>query len=166
MQNQSNCLTPTLQHKQSMAGGQPHLHMTKLCSAVTQVPSSAKFLLGGNCGFWNFIFSIFTENFDHWLPRLTNESADRVTCVAPPAPTPPATRLELEKICTTDCGRPGWRPTRTAGLTGKTGAGPGRRPSAPVSYGTVRLSVSLCVSLSLPTGSPGLGVSRILWGGR
>ena len=135
-----------------MAGGQRHLHMTELCSAVTPDPPSAKFLLGGNCGFWSFIFSIFTENFDHWLPRLTNESADRVTCVSPscPHPTrhPPRVGENLH-----NCGlwetRLAGRPTRSAGLTGKTRAGPDRTPSAPVSYGTVRLSVSLSLSLSL-----------------
>ena len=89
-----------------MAGGQRHLHMTELCSAVTPDPPSAKFLLGGNCGFWSFIFSIFTENFDHWLPRLTNESADRVTCVAPPAPTPPATRQSWRKFAQLTVGDP------------------------------------------------------------
>ena len=46
----------------------------------------------GYAGYYYFNFSIFLESFDHWLPRLTNESSDRVTCVPPcPLPTrPPA----------------------------------------------------------------------------
>ena len=44
-----------------------------------------------------FIFSIFPESFDHWLPRLTNGRSDRVTCVAPcPLPTPPPAQPELQ----------------------------------------------------------------------
>ena len=110
---------------------------------------------GVNQEFGSLIFSIFLESFDHWLPGLTNESVDRVTCVAPPAPTPPATRPSWRKFAQL------WTEGDPAGDR----AGPPGWRAGPVSwwvqsYGTVRLPVSLCLS------SPGLGVSRILWGGR
>ena len=124
------------------------------CTAVTPAlpdPSSSYL-----AEIWSFIFSIFLENFDHWLPRLTNERSDRVTCVAPPAPTPHRHPARVGENLH-NCGEREGRPARPASVTG----GPG-----PATLHTTTGRSGPAGSVSLPTGSPGLGVSRILWGGR
>ena len=63
-----------------------------------------------------------------------------MTCVAPPAPTPPATARAGEKICTTgDCGRPGRRDR----------PGPPGLPAGPEHPIATVQSASLFLSLSL-----------------
>ena len=108
-----------------MTGTGSQWSSSRHCTAVTPAlpdPSSSYL-----AEIWSFIFSIFLENFDHWLPRLTNESADRVTCVAPPAPTPPATRQSWRKFAQLwTVGDPGWLGDRPGPPGLRERQGPGR----------------------------------------
>ena len=132
-----------------MTGGLAgHLHMTtSLRTAPTHPPLFlvSPLFPGVNQEFGSLIFSIFLESFDHWLPGLTNESVDRVTCVAPPAPTLPPPGRAGENLHNS-----GLRETRLETEPVRRADGPGRCRGG--SSPTVQ-SASLFLSVSLVLGS-------------